>query len=93
MDQLTLLAVLWAAAGTNTLYLHLVRKVPKYSSFQGTWGPAGCLSVARTCPPQPQSGCWVPQTQWSLPLQTSPMPLMRPTLSANGWSSPGSGQR
>ena len=47
MDRLTLLAVLWAAAGTHSLTLHLMRKVSKYLDSRaprvlrvaGVWPP------------------------------------------------------
>ena len=54
MDRLTLLAVLWAAAGTHTLTLHLMKNVSKYLDSRAPW----VLRVAGVWPPHvlPNSG-------------------------------------
>ena len=43
MDKLTLLAVLWAAAGTLTLNLHQMRKATKMFFIPGHLGSCGLL--------------------------------------------------
>ena len=90
MDRLTLLAVLWAAAGTNSL---ISSQTKGQFCLQGLLAPAACLSAAPTCLPRPLSGCWARPTPSSSRRPTSPTRSKRPTCSVSGWSSLGSAQR